>query len=195
MNQKSFTQLYWGFLFMMLDFRIQGIDILPDTVGYILFALAFYALASNSGYFDKAFKMNLPMIVLSLFSVYEKQEQGSEINMPGININFGNAGTLTILGNAASILISIASWILSLLIVYYLFMGIKEMSGNVHRDLYEEADRRWNQYLMLQIGVLLGFVIIFIPGLNFLYVIGILVASIILMLAILRLMKRCGERL
>ena len=74
-------------------------------------------------------------------------------------------------------------------------MGIKEMSGNVHRDLYEEADRRWNQYLMLQIGVLLGFVIIFIPGLNFLYVIGILVASIILMLAILRLMKRCGERL
>ncbi len=195
MNRKSFTQLYWGFLFIMLDFRIQGLDILPDTVGYILFALAFYALASNGEHFDRAFRLNIPMIILSIFSIYEKRVQNSGMNRPGINISFGTLGTLRILISYASLLISLASLILELLIVYHLFMGIKEMSRNVHWDLYEEADRRWNQYLMLQIAVLLGFVIIFIPWLNFLYIIGVFAASIVLMFIILGFMKRCGEKL
>jgi len=182
MNQKGFTQLYWGFLFIMLDFRIQGFDILPDIVGYIFFALGFSILAANSEYFSKASKLNIPMIILSVFTIYEKPTQGS-----GININFSNSGTL-------GTLIGIISLILELLIIYYLFIGIKEMSENVHRDIYEEADRRWRQYLMLQIAVMLGFIIVFIPLLNFLYIIGVLVASIILMSVIMGFMKRCGEK-
>lgn len=183
MNQKGFTQLYWGFLFIMLDFRIQGVDILPDIVGYIFFASGFSTLASKSEYFNKASKLNIPMIILSIFSIYEKPAHGS-----GININFGALGIL-------GILISVASLILGLLVVYYLFMGIKEMSNNVHRDIYEEADRRWNEYLILQIAVLLGFIIAFIPLVNFLYIVGVLIASIVLTFIILDFMKRCGEKL
>ncbi|MBM7582792.1 hypothetical protein JOD02_001661 [Caldicoprobacter guelmensis] len=183
MNQKGFTQLYWGFLFIMLDFRIQGVDILPDIVGYIFFASGFRALASNSEYFNKASGLNIPMIILSIFSIYEKPVQGS-----GININFGASGIL-------GILIGVVSLILELSIVYYLFMGIKEMSNNVYQDIYEEADRRWSQYLMLQIAVLLGFIVAFIPVVNFVYIIGVFVASIILMFIILGFLKRCGEKL
>lgn len=172
----------------MLDFRIQGLDILPDTVGYVLFALAFHVLASNSEHFAKAFKLNIPMIILSIFSIYEERIQSSSISSMEISINFGRFGIL-------GVLISLASMILGLMIVYHLFMGIKDMSSNVHWDLYEEADKRWNQYLMLQIAVLLGFIVIFIPLLNFVYVIGVFASSITLMFIILGFMKRCGEKL
>lgn len=188
MNRKSFTQLYWGFLFIMLDFRIQGLDILPDVIGYILFALAFRALASNSEHFDKAFKLDIPMIILSIFSIYEKQEETSVTNSTGINVSFGSLGVV-------GVLISIASMVLGLVVVYHLFMGIKDMSYNTHQDIYEEADRRWRQYLMLNIALLLSFAVVFIPFVNYVYFIGLLVASIILVFVILGFMRRCGERL
>lgn len=178
MIEKGFNQLYWGFLFTMLDFRIQGFDVLPDFVGYLLFASGFEILAANSMYFKKASKLNIPMIILSIFTIYERPKQE-----PGINID--------LLGS----IVGIVSLILGLLIIYYLFAGVKEMSVNVHQDIYEEADIRWRQYLMLQIAVMLGFVIIFIPFLNFLYIIGLLAASVVLMFVIMGFMKRCGEQL
>jgi len=178
MIEKGFNQLYWGFLFTMLDFRIQGFDVLPDFVGYLLFASGFGILAANSMYFKKASKLNIPMIILSIFTIYERPKQE-----PGINID--------LLGS----IVGIVSLILGLLIIYYLFAGVKEMSVNVHQDIYEEADIRWRQYLMLQIAVMLGFVIIFIPFLNFLYIIGLLAASVVLMFVIMGFMKRCGEQL
>jgi|LSQX01.3.fsa_nt_gb hypothetical protein len=183
MNQKGFIRLYWGFLFIMLDFTIQGFDILPDIVGYIFFASGFKALASKSEHFQKASKVNIPMIILSIFSIYDKPVQNSEIN-----INFSDLGMW-------GILIGIISLILDLLIVYHLFMGIKEISTDVHRDIYEEAGRRWSQYLMLNIAVLLGFVIAFIPLVNIVYIIGVFVASIVLMFTILGFMKRCEAKL
>ena len=91
MNQRGFTQLYWGFLFVMLNFRIQGFDILPDIVGYIFFAFGFAALASNSEHFKKASRLNIPMIILSIFSIYESSPR------LGINVNFDSANALGIL--------------------------------------------------------------------------------------------------
>ena len=183
MNQRGFTQLYWGFLFVMLNFMIKGFDILPDIVGYIFFAFGFAALASNSEHFKKASRLNIPMIILSIFSIYESPAQDS-----GINVNFDSA-------NALGILIGIISLILDLLIVYHLFMGIRDMSSNVDQEIYEEADRRWHQYLMLSIAAILSFIIVFIPFVNFVYIIGMFVASIALMIFILGFMKRCGARL
>lgn len=104
----------------------------------------------------------------------------------GINIDFSILGVF-------GILIDIVSVILELLIIYYLFMGIKELSENLHRDIYEEADMRWKQYLMLEIAVMLGIIMVFIPLLNFLYILGMIIASVILMTIIMKFMKKFGE--
>jgi hypothetical protein len=179
-NEDGFRKLYWGFLFILIDFRISGFDILPNFIGYLFFAAGFSILAENSIYFVKAKSYNIPMIILSLFSIYQQPAQGE-------GIQFGPLGVF-------GVLIGIASLVLGLLVVYNLFMGIKEMAESRGRtDIYEEADKRWNQYLLLQLAGVLAFVLVFIPLLAIVYIIAMLIASIVLTVLIMRLMKMCGE--
>lgn len=44
MNESGFNKLYWGFFFIMFNFRIQGFDIFPDIVGYLFLASGFTTL-------------------------------------------------------------------------------------------------------------------------------------------------------
>ena len=182
MYQDGFNKLYWGFLFIMIDFKLQGFDVLPDIVGYILFAIGFGILASNSEYFSKARSLNIPMIIISILSIYEKPAQGGGVQF----------GTLGVFG----ILIGITSIVLNLLIIYNLFMGIKDIANQRGQvDLGTEAGVRWNQYLILQIAGIFAFVLIFIPPVAFIYVIALLIAAIILTIALMGFIKRCGESL
>ncbi|MGK0467180.1 hypothetical protein [Clostridium sp.] len=180
MTERGFNKLYWGFLFTMFSFRIQGFDILPDVVGYLFFAAAFRSLVANSNYFSIAEKYNVPLIILSVFSIYLGPVQSGGINL----------GLLGIF----SIPIAIASFVLNLLVVYNLFMGIKDMAEKQHEyDLVRESDEKWNQYKLLQIATLCAFIIIFIPLMGVLYIIGIFVVTIILLIRILGFIKRCNE--
>lgn len=182
MNESGLNKLYWGFLFIMLSFRIQGFDILPDIVGYLFFASGFRILATSSIYFRVAANYNIPMIILSVFSIYQGPVQGGGINL----------GLLGLYG----IPISIASFVLNLFVVYNLFMGIKDMAEKRQQsDLVIESEERWNQYKTLQFAVLFSFILIFIPLLGLIYIIGILVVSIILTIKILGFIKRCSENL
>ena len=87
----------------------KAFDVLPDFVGYLLFASGFGILAANSMYFKKASKLNIPMIILSIFTIYERPKQE-----PGINID--------LLGS----IVGIVSLILGLLIIYYLLQELKK---------------------------------------------------------------------
>jgi hypothetical protein len=180
--KDAFNKFSWGFFFIMIGFKIQGFDIFPNIVGYILFALAFNALASTSSYFEKAKGLNVIMAVISIFAIYEKPVQGGGIQF----------GALGIFG----FLIGIVGAILNLFIVYYLFKGIQDIASIQGRGyISEEADKRWTQYLTLQICVLLSFIMIFIPLLNIIYVLAILAASVVLTFVIMGFMKRCGDSL
>jgi hypothetical protein len=180
MTESGFNKLYWGFLFTMFGFRIQGFDILPDVVGYLFFAAGFSSLASSSNYFSVAAKYNIPMIILSLFSIYQGPVQSGGINLGPMGL--------------VSIPISIASFVLNLLVVYNLFMGIKDMAEKQQKyDLLRESDEKWNQYKFLQIAILCAFIIIFIPLIGVLYIIGVFVITIILLISILGYIKRCNE--
>jgi hypothetical protein len=84
--------------------------------------------------------------------------------------------------------------VLSLLVVYNLFMGIKEMSiapGRV--DIFEDADIRWRQFLALQMAAMLAFVLIFVPPLAIIFIVVMFIVSIVLTFRIMRFMKMCGE--
>lgn len=182
MNEQGFNKLFWGFIFIMLNFKIQGFDILPDIVGYIFFAFGFSELASSSSYFSTAGKYNIPMIILSIFSIYQAPVQGGGIHF----------GTLGILG----IPFMIAAFILDLLVIYNLFAGIKDMAENIEQyDLAQESSTRWSQYLTLKFASLFAFILIFIPPIALLYIIVLFIAAIIITIRITGFMKRCGENL
>ena len=81
MSAAALSKFYWGFLFIMVDFRLNGIDLLPDIVGFILFAVGFGLLAAESDYFNQARKLNMVMIILSIFSIYEAPAQDGGIHI------------------------------------------------------------------------------------------------------------------
>lgn len=180
MIEKAFRNFYWGLLFVMVDFRLNGLDILPDIVGYVLFAIGLNALADRNFHFSKAKLYNIVMIILSVFSIYEEQQQ----NTGGINILF----------NPFGLVIGIASLVFMLLVFYHLFMGIKELADEAgESSIAEEAQQRWKQFVYFQIAVYAAILLIFIPFLAIVYIIGMLIVSIMLTLQFMRFMTRCGE--
>lgn len=179
MNESGFRKLFWGFLFILIDFRISGFDVLPNIVGYIFFAGGFSILAGNSIYFVKARNFNIPMIILSIFSVYQQPAQGSGIHLGPLGL--------------FSIPIAIAALALNLLVAYNLFLGIKDMAeSRGQMDIYSDADTMWKQFLLLQLAIILAFVLILIPVLAFAYIIVMYILSITITAQIMRFMGRCG---
>jgi hypothetical protein len=180
MQEKEFGKFYWGFIFIMLSFRIQGVDILPDIVGYILFAIGFSSLSTRSDYFKTAGNYNIPMIILSLFSIYQAPAQAQNVASGG--------------GILLSFLLGAATMILNLFIAYNLFMGIREMEKQRKQDaLALEATQRWDQFKMLQIASMCAFIVMLIPGINLIYLIILIVASIVILIRILGFLSRCDE--
>jgi hypothetical protein len=178
MYSDGFRKLFWGFLFILIDFRIQGVDILPDLVGFIFFAAGFSILASGSHYFGKAQQFNIPMAVLSIFQIYERPVHDGGIQPVSIT-PFG-------------ILIGLAAIVLTLLVVYNLFMGIKEMAEqNGRMDLSDEAGHRWNQFLLLHVALLIALFLMFIPPLAFIAFMAMLIAFIVWTIVILGFLRRC----
>jgi hypothetical protein len=177
--KSGYNKFFLGFLFIMIDFRLQGVDVLPDIIGFILFAVGFNMLAAYSKFFKKAGSFNIIMIIISIFHIYEQPTQGS-----GLHVNpFG-------------MIIGILSLLLSLAVVYHLFLGIKEMAQSQgKRDIYEEAGRRWTQFLILQLAAIFAFVLIIIPPLVIIYIIALLIAAVIITVLIMRFMSKCGEEL
>ena len=71
MIQKAFRNFYFGFLFVMIDFRLNGFDILPDIIGYIFFVVGLSSLLNINEHFSKARIYHIIMLVLSFFSIEE----------------------------------------------------------------------------------------------------------------------------
>lgn len=184
MIAKGLDKLYFGFIFIMLSFRIQGIDIFPDIIGYILFAYGLSCLSTYSYYFDKASKYNYPAILLSIFLIYQKPAP-----IEGSGLKLGSLGVLGLI-LAATIII------LNLLIVYNIFLGIKDMSDTREKsDISIEAMEKWNYYKYLTIAGLFTFVLILIPALALAYVFVLTLVSISVLVAIMGFIKKCKVNL
>lgn len=185
MYASGLNKLFWGFFFMLIDFRIQGFDILPDIIGYVFLYFGINNLISKSDFFDKASKYCIFMLIASLFSIYQfPAMQGG--------LSFGTFGLLGIF----SIILGIISFVINLLLVYNIFMGINVMAGNAEKyDLMYEAERMWGQYRTLQIALITAFVLAIIPPLVFVYIIVIFIATIVVTINILSFLKRCSDSL
>ena len=120
------------------------------------------------------------MLILSIFTIYENPNQ----NMGGIYFN------------PFRVLLSILSLIFSLLAMYHLFWGIKQLAEECNElDISNEAQLRWKQYLYLNLAAFIAILLIFMPPLAFLYMIAVLIISVILTVKFMGFMTRCGLRL
>jgi hypothetical protein len=167
---------------VMIDFRLMGIDVLPDIIGYIHFGGGLALLAAESEHFARAKNINLPLLLLSVLQICERPAQEG-------GVHIGSSGPL-------AFAVGIAVLIMGLLHVHNLFMGIKEMAMKAGDSVIaQEADSRWSQYLTIQIAGFLGIILIAIPVIGVFYFIGILAATVVLAINIMNYMKRCEESL
>lgn len=182
MRKTGFGVLCWGFFFDMFDFRINNFDILPDIIGHILFLVGLMSLVSYNGYFSKAKNYSILMIVMSIIGIFLKVNTGIGVN------------TQDFIG--VELLLTIATLIIYLLLLYNIFMGIKELATvEGINEVYDEADKRWVQFVWLQILIIPGIIIMFIPIINLIYIVSILIANIVLAINIMKLMRKCENLL
>jgi len=75
----GFNRIFWGLLFVILDIRVNSIDLfLPDFVGYILIASGLSLLAPYDKWFRRARVLAIIMIFFSLTNLVEVKVDSKE---------------------------------------------------------------------------------------------------------------------
>jgi len=174
----GFRNLFWAFIFLF-DFRINGFDILPDIIAYILFYRGLTMLSNRNENFDKGKVLAIPLIFLSILDIFQVNIPISEIG----NISFG----------VGWIVIGLVHTIINLMMIYRICMGIAEEARVINdNDLELKAINRWKTYLMISFAIYLS---IIIPSLIGVLFIIIFIISIINYLLMLGLMSMASNRL
>ncbi len=172
----GYIKLLWGFIFLF-DFRIQGFDILPDIIGYILFYKGLSELEDRNAFFAKGKQFALPLIIISLFDIYEFSVSLDELSISPYGI--------------VVLLLGIISSVINLLMVYNICRGIgAEAEHTNHFKLASQATTAWNVYLIANILILSSFILLGI--LPILVIIG-LFFSIVGYILMLRLMYNASH--
>lgn len=98
MMRAGFLRIFWGLLLVVLDIRMDSIDIfLPDFVGYILIVSGLTALAPHDKWFRRARLIAFIMIFVSLINFVEVRvdaEQAPKLKREWISIVTGELSNL-----------------------------------------------------------------------------------------------------
>ena len=179
MVDKGLNRIFWGFFFILVNININNFDMVPDIAGFIFFAFAFKDLEEYSTFFKEAFKYNGYLIIISALSIFNVQLSGDSIMTAKWLIMFA---------------VFVVSLVLRLKMVYSLFMGLKEMhNSKFYGELAAGAEERWQKYKTLIILNLFTFVAAFIPLINIMYILALLVISIIYLVNTLRYINSCRD--
>lgn len=78
---KYISYIFWGLLVVILDFKINQLDILPDFVGYILVSIGAGGLAVKSERFSTAQKSCWALIILALLELFVRGDWATILGM------------------------------------------------------------------------------------------------------------------
>jgi hypothetical protein len=121
---SCFGKVFWGLLLVVLNLKIEGIDLLPDFIGYILVAVGCRGLENASPCFSKACLLSGVLAVLSL-------------------IGF-------ILVDGAAIAYGIVVLVVDSAMMWFLLGGVMELAeARVRMDLFVRASNRRNAYVVM----------------------------------------------
>lgn len=144
MSRSGYTWMFWGFLFLLVNFYVQGLNVLPDVVGYILLAVGASTLRTLNPRFHTVFILSFPLMVLSLPNLHQV-----------VQPNGIHAGPTS--GNPLIWVMGTLVWILMFFVVFNVCKGTAEVAiTQFQPHLAEQAMVRWNLFLVLQIAT--GFV-------------------------------------
>lgn len=172
----AFGKLFWGFLLVLLDFRINGFDILIDFLGYALILAGLSELATRNEHFARARPFAIVLLALSVLDVWQEPPTSS-----GTNVDVGLFGSIGL-----AILFSLAVFAVNLALVYNICRGIAQLATAAGKhQLAITAMNRWALYLGTQIAGVLFLVIAFATrdaavGLLIIVVLAGLIAAILL---------------
>lgn len=173
-----------GLILTAINIRIQGFDIFPDVIGYIMAIVGLGRIEKYSGCFSSAKIAAYLLTVLSLFNLYQAPIQntappGMLTMMNNVSFNAGIFGPVPWL----AVLFMIAGMLANLYFAYFMCRGMKNLLLNVGDDtLAGICDDRWKLILVAQIGALVS-VLIALIGIPF----GTILAILFIILALIAL--------
>ena len=78
---KHISYIFWGLLVVILDFKINQIDILPDFVGYIFVSIGAGGLVGASKQFSPAQKSCWALLILALLELFVRGDWATILGM------------------------------------------------------------------------------------------------------------------
>lgn len=140
----AYRRMFQGFLLVLLDFRLQGFDLLPDFIGYSLILHGLGQLAEQDNFFNKA---KIPAGLLFFLSFWDFYDAGSN-NWLDLNLSAMGWFNMTL---------GVIQSLLSLFLVYCLAHGIYNLAEQRGLErLMQSARFRWHWYFGIN-ALLLGF--------------------------------------
>lgn len=138
---QAYSWIRWGFLFLLVNFYLQGINLFADVVGYVLIAVAVSHLKDENRWFQKAYALCFPLIILSLPNAYQVPHAGS-----GFFVNLD--------GNSLFIyVVDSLYWIGSCYLVYNLYKGTKDLAiRKEDTSLVRQSVVSWYVFFGLQVA-------------------------------------------
>ncbi len=144
---NGFKLIIIGYLFNFLDFRLQGIDIIPDFVGYLLIFIGLSKVLDLNKKFETARFISIILLILSFFELYQNPNS-YQIHQ---NIEF------------FPFLLSSVITIISIIYSYCLFIGIKESAQAINdQNLVDKAQITWILTIITIIPIPLVFIMPFL---------------------------------
>ena len=148
---------FYGLLFTVINIRIQGFDIVPDIIGYIMIIVGLGRIEKYEEKFSMAKKISIVLAVLALLNIYQAPIQNT-VNQMGMmetaasNVNFsaGILGSNALLGT----LMMIVGFAADLYFLYNMCMGMENLLEQVgDTTLARIAMDRWKLILVAQVGL------------------------------------------
>jgi hypothetical protein len=110
----AFAQLFWGFLFDLIDFRINRFDLMPDVIGFLLIMLGCNTLRRYNLRFSVSFAIAIPLMIFSLFDL---------VHVRGVQLSIDASGGPVGAAIGISVLLAIFVFALDLVMTYNVCAG------------------------------------------------------------------------
>lgn len=165
---------FWGIIFTAINIRIQGFDIVPDVIGYIMVIIGLGRIEKYEEKFSSAKKIAYVLAVLSLTNIVQPQAQSSPVTYSaGV---FGGIPWL-------ATLLMIVGILASIYFAYFMCMGMKTLLIRVgDHTLAGICDDRWKLILAAEVGLLVSMLTVML-GVPF----GLIIAMVFGVLALIAL--------
>lgn len=127
---SSINKLFWGLLLVLLDVKINQLDILPDIIGYLIVVSGLNQLQPHSKYFLKAKILANILVFVSIAAIFQAPDIPISEFVPS------NYSLLVLLFSTASGLLHIA-------LIFFAVHGLMELA--VHHNLLELSAISYNR--------------------------------------------------